>query len=131
MPGSHDQATPPASRRPIPRGLGVPSLICSLIRLRPEPFGEHHLERTAQVADPVELPRTWMRNLESVLAHNSGAVGPASAAGLTLTARPPHAGPRRQTPMSDRLQATPILLTQLLTTDLDEHGQRWNCQVAA
>jgi len=70
-------------------------------------------------------------DLESVLAHNSGAVGPASAAGLTLTARPPHAGPPGQTPMSDRLRATPILLTQLLTTDLDEHGQRGNCQVAA
>ena len=41
------------------------------------------------------------------------------------------AGPPGQTPMSDRLQATLILLTQLLTTDLDEHGQRWNCQVAA
>ena len=60
-----------------------------------------------------------------------GAVGPASAAGLTLTACPPHAGPPGQTPMSDRLQATLILLTQLPTTDLDEHGQRWNCQVAA
>ncbi len=59
-----------------------------------------------------------------------GAVGPASAAGLTLAARPPHAGPLGQAPMSDRPQATPILLTRLLTTNLDERGQGWNCPVA-
>jgi hypothetical protein len=28
-------------------------------------------------------------------------------------------------------QATPILLTRLLTTNLDDHGQGWNCHVAA
>src|SRR5262249_36537366 len=59
-----------------------------------------------------------------------GAVGPASAASLTLAARPPHAGPPDQTPMLDRLQAPPILLTQLLTTNLDECGRGWNCPVA-
>jgi len=56
-------------------------------------------------------------------------VGPTSAAGLTLAARPPHAGPPGQAPMSDRRQATPILLTQLLTTNLDERGRGWNCHV--
>jgi hypothetical protein len=56
-----------------------------------------------------------------------GAVDPASAAGLTLAARPPYAGPPGQAPMSDRLQAMPILLTRLLTTNLDERGRGWNC----
>src|SRR5437016_3048748 len=56
------------------------------------------------------------------------AVGPAPAAGLTLAVRPPHAGPPGQA-MSDRLQMTPILLTQLLTTNLDERGRDWNCPV--
>jgi len=31
--------------------------------------------------------------------------------------------------MSDRPRATPIVLTQLLTTNLDEHGRGWNCHV--
>jgi hypothetical protein len=31
--------------------------------------------------------------------------------------------------MSDRPKATPIVLTQLLTTNLDEHGRGWNCRV--
>ena len=49
-------------------------------------------------------------------------VGPAPAAGLTLAARPPHAEPLGYAPLSDRPHATPILLTRLLTTNLDEHG---------
>jgi uncharacterized membrane protein YtjA (UPF0391 family) len=41
---------------------------------------------------------------------------------LTLAARPPHAEPLGYAPLSDRPHATPILLTRLLTTNLDEHG---------
>jgi hypothetical protein len=41
----------------------TPSLIPSLIHLRPEPFGAHHLEQAAQVADPVDLTRTQPRRL--------------------------------------------------------------------
>ena len=51
-----------------------------------------------------------------------GAVGPALASGLALVARPPHAGPPGR---------AAILLTLLLTTDLDERGQCWNRSVAA
>ena len=65
---------------------------------------------------------------QKVGAAPQGAVGPASAAGLTLAARPPHTGPPGRG-MSDRLQATPILLTQLLTTNLDERGRGWNRNV--
>ena len=43
--------------------LTTPSLIPSLIHLRPEPFGAHHLERAAQVADLVDLTRTQPRRL--------------------------------------------------------------------
>ncbi len=44
-------------------GLTTASLIPSLIHLRPEPFGVHHLERAAQVADLVDLTRTQPRRL--------------------------------------------------------------------
>jgi hypothetical protein len=44
-------------------GLTTPSLIPSLIHLRPEPSGAHHLEHAAQVADLVDLTRTQPRRL--------------------------------------------------------------------
>ena len=41
----------------------MPRLISSLIRLRPETFGLHHLRLTAQAADPPDLRRTQPRRL--------------------------------------------------------------------
>ena len=65
----------PASLARYPADHTRPSLIRSLIRLRPEPFGVHHLEQAAQVADRPDLRRTQARRLESVLGDDSG-VGP-------------------------------------------------------
>ena len=40
-----------------------PSLIASLIRLRPETFGAHHAGWPAEVTDPFDLLRTQQRRL--------------------------------------------------------------------
>jgi hypothetical protein len=57
----------PSLPSPLPStdltGLTTLSLIPSLIHLRPEPFGAHHLEQAAWVADPVDLTRTQPRRL--------------------------------------------------------------------
>jgi len=45
------------------RGLVRRSLIASLIRLRPEPFGAHHARQAAEVTDPLDLRRTPARRL--------------------------------------------------------------------
>ena len=54
------------SRRTSLPGRGTtspPSLIPSLIQLRPGMFSAHRLARTTQVADCLELRRTWPRRL--------------------------------------------------------------------
>jgi hypothetical protein len=38
-----------------PHQVTTPSLIPSLIHLRPEPFGAHQAERVTQIADPADL----------------------------------------------------------------------------
>jgi hypothetical protein len=38
-----------------PHQVTTPSLIPSLIHLRPEPFGAHQAERATQIADPADL----------------------------------------------------------------------------
>jgi hypothetical protein len=45
------------------RGRSGPSLIRSLIQLRPEAFGTHHPRQAAQVADLLDLSQTQARRL--------------------------------------------------------------------
>ena len=52
-----DGAAQPSPGRPCP------SLIPSLIHLSPDPFGAHHLDHAAQVANPFDLARTQPRRL--------------------------------------------------------------------
>jgi hypothetical protein len=60
-------------------GWPRPSLIPSLIHLRPEPFGAHHLEQAAQVADLVDLtriqPRRLGKRVGTAIAHDRYASG--------------------------------------------------------
>lgn len=80
-----------------------------------------HRRLAAEVGQSSHAPVVCIQRVKFGAAPR-GAVGPALASGLALAARPPHVGPPG---------LAPILLTRLLTTDLDEHEQRWNCQVAA
>lgn len=102
-----------------------PSLIPSLIQLRPGTFSAHRLAWTTQVADRLELRRTWPRRLGKRVGEGrqSLAIG---IVGRTRAGRAAPVGPTRRG--AARMEAMGLsglgstVLTDLLTTALDHPG---------
>jgi hypothetical protein len=88
-------ATARVNRQPVAgcHGSARPSLIASLIQLRPEPFGAHHEGQATEVTDPHDLRRTPPRRLGKRMG---------------TTHRPPSAFTRQRRPERQKRSPAPV-----------------------